>query len=294
MANWEQGAQGALAGAGTGAAFGPWGAAAGGIIGGVAGLFGGGKPENPYADVNQANFNLPGFDQYMGDYNQALANGPNLSGRSGFARDQRQLANMLMAQAKGAGPGQQLAAAQAQQMADRGAAQQMAMAQASRGGMGALAGRNAAMQAANIQSRAGEQAMMGGLQAQLGAQGQLGGVLQGARGQDISQNQFNANLQFQHQAEMMRQRAAMAGMQQQGMMGYEAARTGRYAPWGAQNQGPTDFEKYLGAMGGLAQGVGAYQAGQKNQQNRPPRSQPQPGGGPNGVNYFNSGARPGQ
>ena len=41
MANWGGAGQGAVSGAGAGAALGPWGAAAGGFLGGLGGLFGG-------------------------------------------------------------------------------------------------------------------------------------------------------------------------------------------------------------------------------------------------------------
>lgn len=265
MGDWGKAAGGAASGAAAGAALGPWGAGAGALIGGALGYFSGGEEKNPYADVDKANFAVPGYQGMMQDYNAAVYGGqPGVSGQSGFRGRQVELANMLRAQAQGQGPGQQLAQMRAKQFADRAAAQQMAMAQGQRGGMGALAGRNAAMAAASAQSRAGEQAMQGSLAAQLGATQQLGGVLAGGRGQDISQSQFNASQRNAWQQEMMRQRMGLAGMQQQGMMGYEAARTGRYAPWQATeaNQ-PSQMDKYLGAMGGFAQGASAWGAGSK-------------------------------
>lgn len=261
MGQGSETAKGAMGGATTGATIGSLGGPMGTAIGAGAGaIIGGGmawwdsrnKKKNKY-NPNQANYNLPGFHGMTSDYNQALAAGAPQSGMSSFRGDQARLARMLAAQASGhaEAPGQRLARMEAQAMADRGAAQQMAMAQGGRGGMGALAGRNAAMNAAQIQSRAGQQSAMGGLAAQMGAQQQLSGVLAGARGQDISQSQFNANLQFQNQAEMMRQRLMAAQMQQQGMMGYDAAKGGK---WAVQQGQPSTGDQLMGM------GIGAVNA----------------------------------
>src|SRR5690606_23421896 len=120
-------------------------------------------------------------------------------------------------------------------MADRGVAQQMAMAQSGRPGGGALAARRAAMNAGDINAQATQAAVMGGLQAQLGATGQLGNVLQGARQQDFQRASFNADARLrqtgmndQRELEALAQRLRLAGMQQQGGMGYEAMRQGQY------------------------------------------------------------------
>lgn len=164
------------------------------------------------------------------------------AGTSNFRGDQNQLARMLMKQAQGRGPGQQLVRMQAQGAADRGMQQQLSMANSGRPGMGAMGMRNAMMNSGNIQSQVGGQAAVAGLQAQLGAANQLGGVLQGARGQDEQLRMFNAGqrqqgsqfnadaqlrqmgLNDQAQLEALRQRLQLSGMQQQGGLTYEQLR----------------------------------------------------------------------
>lgn len=253
---------------------GPWGALIGGVAGiGIGGFAGDGglmgQRGSDYAMPNQENFMVPGYDAEMDRYRQLLAAQGQQSGRSGFRYGQERLRDMLMSQAQGKGPGQQLARAHAEQMADRGAKQQMAMAASRSGGMGALAGRNAAMAGADIQSRAGEQAMMGGLKAQLGATSQLGQVLAQGRGQDISQSQFNANLAQQREMELLRQRLGLLGMQQQGGQAYEGALTSRYGPSLSQ---PTSGERSMGMLGGGFQSWFAQNAGRQGQQGQGPQA----------------------
>lgn len=195
-----------------------------------------------------SNYQVPHFDSQYGRYGdlagsygrrdapQATAH---QAGNSAFRGDQRRLAHMLMNQAKGRGPGQELVRMQAQGAADRGMQQQMAMANSGRPGMGAMGMRNAMMNSGNMQSQVGGQAAMAGLQAQLGAANQLGDVLSGARGQDQQLGMFNAGqrqqgsqfnadarlrqmgLNDQAQLEALRQRLQLSGMQQQGGLTYE-------------------------------------------------------------------------
>lgn len=196
-------------------------------------------------------YKVPHFDNQYGQYadlsrdfahRDAPSANSYAASTSNFRGGQSQLARMLMNQAQGRGPGQRLVRMQAQNMADRGVAQQYGMAASQRPGGGAGAYQNAAMNAANMTSRVGEQAAMGGLQAQLGAVGQLGGVLQGARGQDEQLRMFNAGqrqqgsqfnadaqlrqmgLNDQAQLEALRQRLQLSGMQQQGGLTYEQLR----------------------------------------------------------------------
>lgn len=271
MANWGEGAKGAAGGAALGGSLGgPLGAAAGGIIGGALGLFGGDDPKRPEIDRN--NFNVPGYQSQYNRYGNIAANSQfrtaPQAGQSGFRGDQTQLARMLMAQAQGQGPGQQLARQHAQQMADRGVAQQMAMAQSGRPGGGALAARRAAMNAGDINAQATQSAVMGGLQAQLGATGQLGNVLQGARQQDFQRASFNADARLrqtgmndQREMEALAQRLRLAEAQQRGGMNYEKALQGNYEFEAGQ---PGLGDRLLGMGGNMLTGYMMQNAGRKD------------------------------
>lgn len=284
MANWGQ-----LIGGGLGAA-------AGGLIAGPAGVgigaglgsqLGGQFGSNPNGtrnkyQPNQANFMLPGYQDQYNQYgnlanqygNTGLLGGVYRGNQSQFAGDQRQLANMLMAQAQGNGPGQELARRNAQMMADRGASQQVAMAQASRPGQGALATRRAANTTGQLQSQAGAQAVTGGLQAQLGAASQLGGVLQGARAGDLAYNQYLTgrdqgmnqnrigafNATSSAQLDALRQRLMAAQMQQQGGQAYENALRGN-SQFNANQT--TNFDRLLGGIGAFGDAYMQYNAGKK-------------------------------
>lgn len=222
-------------------------------------------------------YNLPGYQQQYGQYGR-LASGfggrqaPQANaftaGAGSFRADQRGFGRDLRREARGRGIGQQTVRMQAQNMADRALAQQYGMAAGARPGMGGGAYQNAAMNAANAQSRVGEQAAMAGAQMQLGAMNQYGGFLQGARGQDQQLGMFNAGqrqqgsqfntdaqlrqmgLNDQAQLEALRQRLQAAGMQQQGglafnqaLQNYNTARMGQ----------PTAGQALLGAGMGAAQ-----------------------------------------
>ncbi len=97
-------------------------------------------------------------------------------------------------------------------------------------------------------------------QYQLGAMQNYGQFLQGARGQDDSMSQFNADARFrqlglndQSQLEALRQRLQLQGMQQQGGMGYEQNRTQRYTGQLGVAPQPTFGQQLLGAAGGAGQ-----------------------------------------
>lgn len=226
---------------------------------------------NPLNDhnINRGDFNLPGFQTQYDTFGRLAANtggrrAPQSMGssaaQSGFRGQQSALANLLMQQAQGRGPGQELVRRQAQSMADRGMAQQAGFAARANPQMAGLAGRNAAMAGAGIAGQAANAATMGGLQAQLGATDQLGGVLQGARGLDNQFNMFNAgqaqqNSQFNvdarlrqmgmndaRQLDLLRQRLAASQMQQQGGIAFQNARLGQAT---AAAQMPTFLDKAL-------------------------------------------------
>lgn len=271
--------KGAVGGAAGGAAAGTqimpgWGTAIGAVGGGLLGGFLSGGENKPYKP-KQDNFGVPSYSRQYDNYGQAAAGfshrgGPQMAGAqmgdSAFRGDQQALIRGLQADAAGRGPSQQLVRMQAQGAADRGMAQQMSIAAGGAPGSGAANARTAALAGGQMQSQVGGQAAMAGLQARLGATEQLGGALSGARGQDLARNQANMNAQLsaqqanmqsrlqqtgmndQAQLEALRQRLALAGMQQQGGMNYEQLRAGGQNSTIGQ---PTTFDRMLGGLSGL-------------------------------------------
>lgn len=185
------------------------------------------------------------------------------AGYSDFRGQQVGLGRMLAAEAQGKGIGQQLIRQQAQGMADRGMQQQLGMAASARPGQSALATRGAMMNSANMNAQVGGQSAMAAGQHQLGAMGQYGQFLQGARGADESMNQFNVDARLKQlglndasQLEALRQRLQLSGMQQQGgQFGLSLEEQRRQF----DESQPSTFDKFLGAAGGgltLATGMG--------------------------------------
>ncbi len=210
-------------------------------------------------------------NQYRGLLGEGPRRAPQ-AGQSGFRGDQSQLAGMLMGQAQGDGPGQEIARQQAGNQVDRGLGQQLAMARSGRPGQSAMGARNAAMAAGQLQGQGAQAATMGGLQAQQSAIGQLGGVLQGARGQDLQRSLSNASLRQQtmglddaRQMELLRQQLQMNQASQQGGISFENARGGRFGTeagiYGMDLAQPTDQERMLGAAQGIGQAYMQYRAG---------------------------------
>lgn len=255
-------AGGAVAGAGIGSVF-PGvgtlvGAGVGGLAGGLLGGFGSGGGRQ--APSYNSHYDLPHYQTQYDTYGR-VAQGfgqraPMHIAESGFRPDQRALVSLLQAQAAGRGPGQELVRMQAQQMADRAAAQQLAAAQGQVGG-GAMAARNAAMGTAAAQSQVGGQAAMGGLAAQLGATEQLGGVLQGARGQDLARGSANASLVMQNRElnqngllEALKQRLQASQMQQQGGLEFNRNASGYSNVMAGQ---PTLGDRLMGFGVGVGQ-----------------------------------------
>jgi hypothetical protein len=193
----------------------------------------------PYGGIDRSNYNVPGYDAAYGQYGQmaggfAGRNAPQ-AGASMFRGQQAGLGQQLAREAGGNGIGQGLIRGQAQGQADRGLQQQYGMAAGARPGQAGLAYRQAAMNAGAQNAQVGGQSAQALGQYQLGAMNNYGQFLQGARGQDDSQAQFNVDarlrqlgLNDQSQLEALRQRLQLQGMQQQGGMGYEANRAGRY------------------------------------------------------------------
>lgn len=125
---------------------------------------------------------------------------------------QGQLAQMLMQQASGQRQGAGELAVQRQ--AGNAMAQQTSQAQMARGGNAAMAARNAARNSANIGTNAAGQASIAQLQDQQAAQGQLSGLLNAQRGQDIQVAGANQQSQLAQQQQQLGALAQMLGVDQ--------------------------------------------------------------------------------
>ena len=183
-----------------------------------------------------------------------------------FRGDQRAFGMDLRREAQGQGIGQQTVRMQAQNMGDRAQQQAYGMAASARPGSTGLNFANAAMAGAHAQSQVGGQAALAGGQMQLGAMGQYGQFLSGARDQDQRMSMFNAgqnqqNSQFNTSAQMqqtgmndqarleaLRQRLQLSGMQQQGGLAYEQNAANYQQARMAQ---PSNGQMLLGAASGL-------------------------------------------
>ena len=225
MADWGNAAKGAAGGAAAGAALGLPGAAAGGLIGGVLGMFGGGGGRSDEDQKRLQHFmNREAYQSSktrIGQMAQA-------DGGQQFRAGQSQLISQLQNQAAGRGPS--LAGMQAKQVANQSLAQQQALAASAGPGNEAMAARSAAMNAGNTMSGLAGTAAMARAQEQMNAQGMLGSALQGARGQDMNNEQFNAgslNNRTMQQATMNQQNKQFnVGAEYQNRTGNDAAEMG--------------------------------------------------------------------
>lgn len=219
---------------------------AGGLIGDIGGGLAGNRGDNEFRDVNSDNFNLPGYQQGY-DQRGQLANQMSQQG-SGFRDQQAGLMGQLQQRANGQGPS--MADMQMQRGLQGALAQQQALAASGRGNP-AMAARQASMQSGNIASQMAGQGAMARAAEQQGAQGMLGQMLQGARGQDINQQQVNN----QGQLSALQQQLQLQQLQQNGRMGYEQQRGNRF---NSLTQTPTPQEAGLGMLSsGAAAAFGA-------------------------------------
>lgn len=169
---------------------------------------------------------------------------------------QGQMALMQQLQEAAAGRGPSIAAQQLKQGMDRNNAQALGMA-ATMGGNPALAARNAALGAAQANQATNRDAAMARLQEQLSARDQLGGVLNSARGQDMTIAANQAQLD---------QQAALANQgayNQQNQLIADILRGNQ----GAYNQGELANTGYRQETA-LANQASQFNQNQVNEQNR--------------------------
>lgn len=280
--DWGAVGGGAASGAATGTMILPgWGTAIGAGLGAGLGWLGQRDAGKKKEGVQVPHFQ-PQYDQYTALSHQADRRGAPLAKMNGFFRDEQiGLTNMLRGQANGQGPGQQLVAAHAQAQADQAHRQQLSAAQSARPGMGAAAAFHAAQAGGQAQSAVGQQRVMGGLQAQLNAIGQLGNVTAQGRGMDDNMKQFNAGQHLQNRTmndaralELLRQRMALSTAQQGGGI----ALAGQ----------PSAFERTLGMGMGAMQMAQMYRSGQQQggQSNTMPISNPTSPQNPNNSSAY--------
>ena len=219
-----------------------------------------GDPE--FRTPERSSYDLPGAaareQRLLSAAEEARRRGAPQAQESAFRQSQSDLAEALARQARGEGPS--LAEMQLRQATDRGIAQQQALAQSAAPGQAAMAQRLAAQQAGQMSSGLAGQSAMARLQEQQAAQGMLGNLLQGARGQDLQRGLANVGFGLQSRgmndqafADLLRQEAENARAQQAGGMGYEQARTQRYM--GSLGI-PTWLEGATGALSGLLPRIG--------------------------------------
>lgn len=206
------------------------------------------RAEDLYGGVNKGNYDLPGFQDQYNQYGQ-LAGQNRGTPTSQYDAQQSAFGQQLMNEAQGKGVGQQIIRQNLAEGQGNLARQQQSMAASARPGMGALQARNAAMNTADGASKLGGQAAFAGSNLQLNSMGQYGNFLQGARQQDLDSQLRTMGLNDQRQLELLRQRLQSSGMQQQGGMGYEQNRLGRY---GVAAGTPTTGEQILSGATGLA------------------------------------------
>lgn len=165
-----------------------------------------------YQGIDRSNYDLPGYDQFQ----------QNLQGFQSYqqmgapqaVQGQRDLTGMLMGLARGQ---DSLSAEQLRQNLGRLQSQQQSMAASARPSQNAMANLLAMQNAGNIGAQMSGQTALAGIAERNAAANALSGHLAATRGQDISSYLGGQQLGLQ-----------AAGMQQQGGMGYEANRFGRF------------------------------------------------------------------
>jgi hypothetical protein len=189
---------GAATGAAAGAAFGPWGAAIGGVGGGLLGYFS--TPDDPPPQYQDRDQILKLISQGYGPGGLTSQQAPQLQmGNDPFRAAQLQ----QMGQLQGIASGQQQGAGElaAQRQYQNAIAAQQGIARMARGGNAALAYRNAANQSAALGSSAAGMGQQAALQDQMNAQGMLGQV--GAAGRQGDFGVANANAGYQANAQAL-------------------------------------------------------------------------------------------
>ncbi len=218
---------------------------------------------NAYANVDQGNFNMPGFgardaytsQQMRGAQGRGAFSSDN---NSTFRGDQMGLMQQMQGQYDNDASSYALARA-GQEQANARAQQRSLMASASPSNSAMMA-RVGSQNIGRSDMGIAGQGMMARLAEKQGLLGQMSGLSTSARGQDLQNNQFNAGMQQgnrnandAYEQGMLGANMQNAGMQQSGMMNYEANRLGRFNTIAGQ---PTDAERVVKGIEGGVQVIG--------------------------------------
>lgn len=261
----------AMAGGAQGSLLGPTGTIAGAAMGGAnpGGLGGALNKARDIAGLGQFSPNdlyNPNADVFNQQLNPAqyqtaqIATGP----QDQFRGRQMSLADALQAQSMGQGPS--LAQSQLQQGLNQNIKNQMALAATQRGGSPGLGQRQLAQNIAGANQQAAMQAAQTRMAEQMSAREQLGGVLQGGRGQDIGLASSQADLQQQSNMANASAQNQFALQNQQNRMALEKLRADQSA--GAAGLSANAYEGAAGRrqnfISGIGQGATSMAASDKN------------------------------
>jgi len=238
--------------------------------GGAAGLLFGESPadrqkklqNNEFRDIDPGLRTGAGRSDQLGQrlMGPAPTAGIHQAGTSGFRGDQEALIRALQANTGQNGLAQQLVRQQVgQQVGSQN--QIMASQMAGARGRGSLvAGAQGQRGMAQLGAAGANAAALGSTQASLGALGQLGGALQGFRGQDQNLALNNAQMrqqggQFNVGSQLRQQDQAMEAFRQAlaGRQAAQQAETQRYLGLISQAPAPNSTDQFLGISTGLAE-----------------------------------------
>jgi hypothetical protein len=252
MPNWGQGLSGLTGGALAGSTTGnPLFAIGGGVLGGLAGLFG----SDPAAEQQKR------WEQFYNQTGgrQAPQLGPaHQAGYSGFRANQSNLINRLEAMSRGEGPS--ISREMLNQAVDKNTKNQMAMAQSGRGNA-ALAAQNAANNVGMLNAQASQDAALGRVQEQMGALQALGLNIHGARGADEDMNRYNTGARNNRDEFNVGNQMNMYQLN-------DAARIAALNGMGG-NQGPAIGDTILSGGAGLASFLAGQRANKAGFQQQP-------------------------
>lgn len=227
------------------------------------------RANNEFRDVNAQDFANPYFNKIT---DEQLARSRGLDTRQAFtAQDSdvrgRQIGLLGALENSAYGRGPSIADTQMRQGLDAAIRQQQALAASGRGNA-AMAQRQASLNASGMAQNMAGQAAINRLQEQQQAQGMLGQMLSGVRGQDVGLAQFNAQQQAQNRAmnDAAYQNAlanALNAQQlaQRGQLAYQDARTSRFGSITGSAAPRTGMDKLIGTVNAGAQAYAATQGG---------------------------------
>jgi hypothetical protein len=211
---------------------------------------------NPYADIDRSNFDLPGYggrDQFSNDQMRgAHGRGAFTAADSAFRNDQRSMLDQYKRMYYN--DDESLAIQQAQRDRANASAQQRSLMASASPSNAAMAARVGAQNIGRADQGISGNAIIGRIAERQGLAGNMTNIAGMGRAQDINLNQFNAsqgqaarNANDAYALGMFSGNLANAAQQQQGGENYEANRTSRFGIVAGQ---PTGAERVIGGIAG--------------------------------------------